>query len=210
MIARDIAHFYVRVCDAGGVHGHDDVAKQRQRRTQSETIAVDSADDRLFQLDQAEDDALHLDILAIEQAGIVDAPLHVRNVAAGREHVAAAGQHHHVTVMVDLHVVKDPRQLVVQSHLHRVHRRVVQRQRQHAPAPLGTDETIGAVIYRRRVGAHAIGNGSMVGPWCIRRFPIAHAAILWRPQLFSMPKILSTGESPCQSCPQQAWQRGEA
>jgi hypothetical protein len=53
-VASNIAHFHMRVAEARTIGPNRDVAQQRQRRAESDAVAVDALYHRLFQIELTE------------------------------------------------------------------------------------------------------------------------------------------------------------
>jgi hypothetical protein len=102
--------------------GHEDrIAEQRHRGTQPGGGAVHLGDDRLFQVEEREDDFFCLGHDRFEQGGLVDGFLHPGDVAARRERPSGAGQHHHVAVGIALGEAENLRQILVHARVDGVH-----------------------------------------------------------------------------------------
>ncbi len=112
-IAGDEADGDMRIADLRLVGGDDDVAEQGEGGAEPRRMAVEAADQRLVEVELAEDDVLGLAARRLELGGVVDGGLHPVDVAAGAEGAALAGQDDDVGLRIVAGIEEDPRQLLV-------------------------------------------------------------------------------------------------
>jgi hypothetical protein len=90
-VTRDEAGVNMRITDLGMISRDNDVAKQRDRRAESDGMAIDPRDDRLVAFQHAEYGSPRLGHTGFSCVRVVDLLLHGDNVPAGRERTPRPG-----------------------------------------------------------------------------------------------------------------------
>ena len=108
--------------------------------------AVETTDDRFFQLKQAVDYPLGVVSDAPEQIGVVDHRLEPSHIAAGTEGTAGSGQDDQVAFLVLLYFVEDAGQFLVHREVNRVQSTVLDGDAKLTPAKLETQPLVTSKI----------------------------------------------------------------
>src|SRR5260370_29092655 len=104
----------MRITDFGAVCGKDDIAEQSQSRPKTGGVAVHLRDDRLFTIQQGEDDLPGFASCLIPVAPIIDHGLHPRDVATRAEGAPSAGEDDNVGIGVQGTINEHPGELLMQ------------------------------------------------------------------------------------------------
>ncbi len=146
----------MRVADPRRLAGDDHIAEKSERGAEPDSVAVELADDGLFEIEQRIDDPLALGRDGGHAARLCQLRLHPVDVAAGAERSARARQDDEIDLLVPGDLTEDAGQLVVHARSHRVQRvRPAEREREDPSAPRDRDVFISRIVH----GVSSVGSG---------------------------------------------------